>query len=344
LTSRFAIRIRFAASMCDGSKQRPYPGESRQESLLNVGIAGFVGLLIFATGPYLRVSVADADSPRRGKGSRPASAPVKPGQAKPVTSTANAGPPKPTRTPLGQTTVEFYRAECLKCHDHDGKGELVRDVMPEIPDFTDADWQDSRTVADLRRSILEGKGKSMPPTKAILGSGHVSELISFIRAFRAGAQIVPEEPELLPRGDQTTSVANSRATKPQGPPERSEAALRLQNGSRLFQRLCTKCHGANGDGSEMRARALAVPNFTDPTWHAKRSDPQLLASILDGKGTRMPAFRGRVSEKDARELIAYVRAACRTQPRPAASTPSDFEKRFRQLEQQFDDLQKEIPK
>jgi hypothetical protein len=57
----------------------------------------------------------------------------------------------------------------------------------------------------------------------------------------------------------------------------------------------------------LRRRHPEIPNFTDPAWQARRSEAQLLASILDGKGTGMPSFREKLSADQVRALIAYVR-------------------------------------
>ncbi len=86
----------------------------------------------------------------------------------------------------------------------------------------------------------------------------------------------------------------------------------------------------------------AIPDFTSRAWQSGVATPQLLSSILDGKGTLMPAFRGRVNEEQARDLAAYIRAFG---PAPAATsgTPAnDFERRFRELENQWNELQRQL--
>src|SRR5690348_1869418 len=78
---------------------------------------------------------------------------------------ASAPDPRGSERAHPVSVVKLYRSSCLKCHDTDGKGEIIRDTMPKVPDFTDAEWHATRSEADLRRSILEGKGKSMPPMR-----------------------------------------------------------------------------------------------------------------------------------------------------------------------------------
>ncbi len=53
---------------------------------------------------------------------------------------------------------KLYSAHCVACHDTDGRGEPVRDIMTSIPDFTKAEWHRARTNERLVRSIREGKG------------------------------------------------------------------------------------------------------------------------------------------------------------------------------------------
>jgi Cytochrome C oxidase, cbb3-type, subunit III len=86
-------------------------------------------------------------------------------------------------------------------------------------------------------------------------------------------------------------------------PERTAGALASQPSVRtaagtpaargLFRHNCVKCHGADGTGNAARGRLREIPNLTDASWQAKRSDAQLLASILDGKGTEMPPARAK---------------------------------------------------
>jgi mono/diheme cytochrome c family protein len=96
----------------------------------------------------------------------------------------------------------------------------------------------------------------------------------------------------------------------------------------------------------MRASMPPIPNFTDSAWQTEKSDSQLLVSILEGRGTLMPANNGRITRDQARDLVAYVRAfGPRVAVSPgAALTESDFDRAFRQLQRQYDELEKELQK
>jgi mono/diheme cytochrome c family protein len=90
----------------------------------------------------------------------------------------------------------------------------------------------------------------------------------------------------------------------------------------------------------MRDTLPDIPDFTHGKWHKKRSDGQLLASILEGKGKGMPAFDRKINKKQARGLVAYVRSF---RPRGAKMTPvreDNFENQFRKLQKKFEQLKR----
>jgi len=87
-----------------------------------------------------------------------------------------------------------------------------------------------------------------------------------------------------------------------------------------------------------------IPDLTNPTWQETVSNPQLMASILDGKEALMPSFRGRVTEDQAQDLVAFIRAfgPVRGAPTTREAAPGDYAERFRQLQDQWDELQKQL--
>ena len=111
-----------------------------------------------------------------------------------------------------------------------------------------------------------------------------------------------------------------------------------------YRSHCANCHGTDGKGGRARSDTPEIPDFTAATWHRRRGNPHLLSAILDGKGNNMPAFADKLNKDQAKELVAYVRAfapdAQATPARPAEST-DDFERQFRQLQQQLAELRKQ---
>jgi hypothetical protein len=64
-----------------------------------------------------------------------------------------------------RAVVSLYTRYCLRCHGVNGRG--VWDI-PDVPDFTNARWQASRSDAQLARIILEGRGAVMPSFRGTL--------------------------------------------------------------------------------------------------------------------------------------------------------------------------------
>jgi mono/diheme cytochrome c family protein len=236
--------------------------------------------------------------------------------------------------------MELHRASCLDCHDKDGRGGVIRDVLPNVPDFTDAQWQAARSDAELSQSILEGRGKSMPRMKTKLGSVDVTQMVSFVRAFQGGKQVVDDKPEAPAAPEQSTRATTTGAAHPVSL-ERSPAAdgnEKNRDGNRLFRRFCATCHGLDGRGTRMRENLPRLPDFSRSAWQAGRSDTQLIVSILDGKGAEMPSFHGRVAREQARDLVAFIPTLAPSPARPVSTTTDDFEARFRHLSQELDEL------
>jgi cytochrome c oxidase cbb3-type subunit 3 len=240
----------------------------------------------------------------------------------------DAGGSEPA-APATATPADVFRTSCLECHDSDGRGEASRDMLPKIPDFTDPRWQASRSDDELARSILEGKGKSMPRMRKKLGSVDVRRMVALVRAFQGGRQVVSSEPG------------------PPSPPPRPAAPLSRRDlsrneGKQLFQRFCVRCHGADGTGSGSRESLPALPDFTGWAWQASRSDPQLASIILAGKGTGMPPFRAKLSREQARDLAAYIRTFVPSFTPPPEPPPDDFDVQFQRLVQEVEDLGRQV--
>jgi ubiquinol-cytochrome c reductase cytochrome b subunit len=277
-----------------------------------------------------------------------------PGGERPKPAVAPA--PSPVAAPM--TPIQVYRAYCLACHDSDGRGRTVRAAMPEMPDFTDAKWQTSRTDADFKKAVLEGKGKFMPALKSKLSAADADQAVAYVRGFSGAKQVASIEPPKLPTPPISTGPVTesgprptpqpSPLTKPRTPApavSAQELAERTRVATGLYRQYCLVCHGSDGKGQEIKAAMPTIPDFSSRSWHDSVSDAQLMAGILEGKGTLMPPFRGRVAEEQARDLVAYIRAfaGSRAAPAPApAAADTDFEKRFRELQDQWNELQRQL--
>ena len=98
--------------------------------------------------------------------------------------------------------------------------------------------------------------------------------------------------DLVPDGpDKTLSVDNRY----------DDNAYALAEGKRLFHWYnCTGCHAEGGGGSG--------PALMDNVWIYGSESANVFATIVQGRPNGMPAFGGRIPEKEVWELVAYVRS------------------------------------
>ncbi len=255
----------------------------------------------------------------------------------------------PPPTAAGMTPVQIFRAYCLACHNVDGKGAIVRPGMPDIPDFTVAAWHTSKTDAELSKAIRQG-GKFMPPMKDKLTAADADKMARFVRAFRDGKQVVALESPIIPVAPPPKKVSGKEPPplaidKPPVKPASTspEMAARLREAGVLFREYCIVCHGSDGTGmAAMRAAMPPLPDFSRTSFRDQHSDAQLLVSILDGKGGLMPANRGRLTEAQARNLVALVRTFAPMEATSATMAPDRFQQQFQQLQQQWEALEREL--
>ena len=73
-------------------------------------------------------------------------------------------------------------------------GSPLRASTPAIPDFTLRDWQEKRGDAALTVSILEGKGRVMPPFGAQLDATGAHEIVTYVRSFAGSRSDQSKEP------------------------------------------------------------------------------------------------------------------------------------------------------
>ena len=94
-------------------------------------------------------------------------------------------------------------------------------------------------------------------------------------------------------------------TVAQGRAETKAQSDDVVRGKALFVRNCAGCHGPQGKGDGYRILGPDPANLTAPSTR-KKSDADLLKTIHDGK-PNMPAWKVLLSEKQSRDVLAYVR-------------------------------------
>jgi mono/diheme cytochrome c family protein len=105
----------------------------------------------------------------------------------------------------------------------------------------------------------------------------------------------------------------------------------------LYRRLCASCHR-----NDHRGEPGQIPDFTRRSWQDRRSNAQLLATILEGKGSRMPAFRRKLTEGQARDLVGYLREVGGSEIKAARAAPDDVTRRFEELRKELEELQRQF--
>ena len=76
-------------------------------------------------------------------------------------------------------------------------------------------------------------------------------------------------------------------------------------GKDLYTTKCVICHGTDGSGKTSIGKNLKIANFHSPDVK-KQSDADLKTIITNGKN-KMPSFKGKLTDAQIDQVIAYVR-------------------------------------
>ncbi len=76
----------------------------------------------------------------------------------------------------------------------------------------------------------------------------------------------------------------------------------------LFAGVCGRCHGPDGRGGVAEPGRPAPRNFRDAAFQADRTDAELRAVIVNGKGGGMPPFAATFSAAEIDGLVGVVRS------------------------------------
>jgi mono/diheme cytochrome c family protein len=78
----------------------------------------------------------------------------------------------------------LFGQACAKCHAEDGSGGLPTVANgPRPVDLTAAEWQRSRSDAELAAAIKTGRG-AMPPFDGVLTTDQITALASYVRTLK----------------------------------------------------------------------------------------------------------------------------------------------------------------
>ena len=80
-----------------------------------------------------------------------------------------------------------------------------------------------------------------------------------------------------------------------------------QDAGALFKSKCAVCHSPDGSGSSATGKQLGVTDLRADEVQ-KQTDAQLNDSITSGKGTKMPAYKGKITDDQIKGLVGYIRS------------------------------------
>jgi cytochrome c6 len=85
------------------------------------------------------------------------------------------------------------------------------------------------------------------------------------------------------------------------------APMQAQDAGALFKSKCAVCHAPDGSGSGAMGKQLGVTDLRADEVQ-KQTDAQLNDSITNGKGTKMPAYKGKITDDQITGLVGYIRS------------------------------------
>jgi cytochrome c6 len=74
----------------------------------------------------------------------------------------------------------------------------------------------------------------------------------------------------------------------------------------LFKAKCAACHAEDGSGNVPMGKQLGAKDLRSDDVQ-KQTDAQLNASITDGMGKKMPAYKGKLTDAQITQLVGYIR-------------------------------------
>ena len=74
----------------------------------------------------------------------------------------------------------------------------------------------------------------------------------------------------------------------------------------LFKTKCAACHAADGSGNTDTGKKLETPDLRSEEVQ-KQTDAQLIDVTANGKGKKMPAYKGKLTDDQIKQLVGYIR-------------------------------------
>jgi mono/diheme cytochrome c family protein len=79
------------------------------------------------------------------------------------------------------------------------------------------------------------------------------------------------------------------------------------DGKALYEANCRKCHGVAGQPSSAMKKLIPELPTWDAAFFAKRSDADLVAVLMNGKGKNMKSFKDVLKPDEMTAVTKYIR-------------------------------------
>ena len=78
----------------------------------------------------------------------------------------------------------------------------------------------------------------------------------------------------------------------------------------LYSKSCASCHGKDGTGATKMGKKAGAKDYTTAEgqkWSDEEGVKAILEGVKDGSKTKMKGYTGKITEAEAKELVAYIR-------------------------------------
>ena len=113
-----------------------------------------------------------------------------------------------------------------------------------------------------------------------------------------------------------TNVAANKANAPAATPVPAASIDELASGRNVYKQNCAACHKEDGSGGEMvfEGKKLKPEDLTSAKIKGF-SDEKIIGYIMKGvEDEGMPAFEGKLSEGEMRDVVKFVRVELQKKP------------------------------
>lgn len=78
----------------------------------------------------------------------------------------------------------------------------------------------------------------------------------------------------------------------------------------IYGSKCASCHGKDGAGATKMGKKAGAKDYTTAEgqkWSDAEGVKAILEGVKDGDKTKMKGYTGKITEAEAKELVAYIR-------------------------------------